>query len=58
MTVAAMPKITEDMPRESATSVRMLPHIKDLCLADQHFDEPRRIDMVLEANLVRRSLAS
>ena len=51
MTVAAMPKVTEDLPRQRASSVKQLPHIRELQLADPHFDIPGPIDLLLSVDV-------
>ena len=47
ITAAVMSKVTADLPLQGATSVRELPHLKDLHLADQLFDQPATIDLLL-----------
>ena len=51
VTVAAMPKVTEDFPRQRASSVKQLPHIRELQLADPHFDIPGPIDLLLSVDV-------
>ena len=47
ITVAVIPKVTRDLPMQGASSVRSLPHLKDLKLADRQFDSPGTIDLLL-----------
>ena len=47
VTAAVIPQVTGDLPLQGASSVRKLPHIMGLHLADAHFDEPGRIDLLL-----------
>ena len=47
VTAAVMLQVTCDLPLQGASSVRKLPHIVGLHLADAHFDEPGRIDLLL-----------
>ena len=51
--VAVMPRVTSDLPLLAASSVRELPHIKGRTLADQHFDIPGRIDLLLGEDALR-----
>ena len=51
VTVAAMPKVTEDLPRQRASSVKQQPHIRELQLADPHFDIPGPIDLLLSVDV-------
>ena len=48
-----MPRVTSDLPLLAASSVRELPHIKGRTLADQHFDIPGRIDLLLGEDALR-----
>ena len=47
MTAGIAPKISGNLPLQSASSVRDLPHIKGQALADPDFDQPGKIDMLL-----------
>ena len=51
--VAVMPRVTSDLALQAASSVRELPHIKGRKLADQHFDIPGRIDLLLGEDALR-----
>ena len=53
ITVAGMDEVIRQLPLQGAHSVRDLEHIKDLTLADEHFDEPGRIDLLLGQNVWR-----
>ena len=53
ITVAGMDKVTRQLPLQSAPSVRELTHIKDLFLADNQFDKPGKIDLLLGQNIRR-----
>ena len=45
--VAVPPEVTPDLPLQGASSIRDLPHIQGLQLADPHFDQPGRVDLLL-----------
>ena len=45
--VAVTPEVTPDLPLQGASSIRDLPHIQGLQLADPHFDQPGRVDLLL-----------
>ncbi len=47
ITVAVLNKVTRDLPMQGASSVRSLSHIKELKLADNQFDSPGTIDILL-----------
>ena len=53
ITVAGMDEVTRKLPLQEETHVRKLTHIKELDLADQHFDKPRKIDLLLGQNVWR-----
>ena len=53
ITVAGMDKVTRTLPLQAAASVRELEHLKDLTLADNHFDQPGRIDLLLGQNILK-----
>ena len=52
VTVAAVSKVTNDLPRQDAHAVRQMPHIRDLELADPYFHEPRRVDLILDVDFL------
>ena len=47
VTAVITQKISGNLPQVAASSVRNLPNIKGLQLADPHFDSPGRIDLLL-----------
>ena len=47
LTAAVMNKVTRNVPIKEASSVRDLPHLQGIHLADQHFDHPGPIDLLL-----------
>ena len=47
ITAAVMQQVTRDLPLQGASSVRQLPHLKELHLANQLFDQPATIDLLL-----------
>ena len=55
---AIVPKVTCDLPLQGAVGVKDHPHIKDLALADAHFDRPGRIDLLIGCNLLPNILTS
>ena len=56
ISAAVVPEVTCDLPPQGATSVRELPHIRELSLADPHFHSSGRIDLVLGENILDRLL--
>ena len=53
ITVAGMKDLTRDLPFQGANVVRNLPHIKDLTLADEQFDVPGKVELLLGQNVWR-----
>ena len=53
ITVAGMDKVTRQLPLQDASTVRELPHLKNLILADKQFDKPGKIDLLLGQNIWR-----
>ena len=47
ITAATMPAVTREHPQHQAKGVRNLPHIKDKHLADNQFDVPGKVDILL-----------
>ena len=47
ITAATMPAVTRGQPQSPAKGVRNLPHIKDKHLADNQFDVPGKVDILL-----------
>ena len=56
ITVAGLDDVIRQLPQQSAHSVRKLPHIKDLVLADDQFDQPGKIELLLGQNVWRHVL--
>ena len=52
--VAGMDKVTRQLPQQEAANVRSLPHIKDLLLADEQFDQPGEIELLLGQDVCRQ----
>ena len=53
LVVAVLPKVTSDLLLKAASSVRALSHIKDLKLADEQFDIPGRVHLLLGEDAMR-----
>ena len=51
--VAAMDEVIRQLPLQDAQSVRRMPHLKDLDLADDNFDKPGKIELLLGQNVWR-----
>ena len=51
--VAGLDEVIRQLPLQSATSVRKLEHIKNLVLADDQFDQPGKIEVLLGQNVWR-----
>ena len=51
--VAAMDEVIRELPLQDAQSVRKMPHLKDLDLADDNFDKPGKIELLLGQNVWR-----
>ena len=51
VTVAAVPKVMDDLPNQDVSEVKLMSHIKDLKLADPYFHEPRRVDLILDVDV-------
>ena len=52
--VAGMDEVTRQLPLQDASDVRKLSHIKDLELADQEFDKPGKIELLLGQDICRQ----
>ena len=52
MTVVAIPKVTSDLPKQDLHSVKEMPHIRDLKLADPFVHETRRVDLILDVDFM------
>ena len=48
--VTVLPKVSTQLPKEHLQSIRDMPHLRDLELADPHFYEPRRVDIILDVD--------
>ena len=53
VTVAAMDEVIRQLPLQDAQSVRRMPHLKNLDLADDRFDKPGKIELLLGQNVWR-----
>ena len=51
LTAAVVNKVTCDLPLQGASSVRSLPHLKHLTLADPTFDRPGRVDLLIGCDI-------
>ena len=49
--VVILPKVTVDLPRHDLTAVKKMPHLQGLALADPHFHQPRRVDLILDSDV-------
>ena len=48
--VTVLPKVSTQLPKEHLQSIKDMPHLKDLELADPYFYEPRRVDIILDVD--------
>ena len=53
VTVAAMDEVIRQLPLQDAQSVKRMEHIKNLELADDQFDRPGKIELLLGQNIWR-----
>ena len=53
ITVASMDEVIRELPLQDAQHVRKMPHIKNLRLADDRFDRPGKIELLLGQNVYR-----
>ena len=53
VSVAAMDEVIRQLPLQDAQSVRRMPHLQDLNLADDRFDKPGKIELLLGQNIWR-----
>ena len=53
VTVAAMDEVIRQLPLQDAQSVRRMPHLQQLDLADDKFDKPGKIELLLGQNVWR-----
>ena len=49
--VVVLPKVTVDLPRHDLSAVKRMPHLQGLSLADTHFHQPRRVDLILDSDV-------
>ena len=56
ITVAGLDDVIRRLPQQSAHSVRKMEHIQDLVLADDQFDQPGKIELLLGQNVWRHVL--
>ena len=56
VTVAGLDDVISQLPQQSAHSVRKLPHIKGLALADDQFDQPGKVELLLGQDVWRHVL--
>ena len=50
--VVILPKAARDLPEHPLPSLEEMPHLKGLSLADQHFQKPRRVDLILDVDVM------
>ena len=50
--VVILPKVAANLPVHDLTALTEMPHLKGLKLADPLFHQPRRIDLILDADIV------
>ena len=55
---AVVAKATCELPLQGAIGVRDLSYLKELPLADSHFDWPWRIDLLIGCNLLQDILGT
>ena len=56
ISAAVVPEVTCNLPLQGAATVKQLPHIRELQLADPQFHSPGRIDLVLGENILDKLL--
>ena len=50
--VVILPRAARDLPEHPLPSLEKMPHLKDLPLADPHFQKPRRVDLILDVDFM------
>ena len=55
---AAVPEVTGDLPVTAASSVKQLPHLRGLQLADPQFYNPGKVDLLLGENILAKLVPS
>ena len=58
LTAHILPKVTCNLPFQQAPTVRQLPHIRGLKLADPHFDHPGKIDLLIGGDRLGKLILS
>ena len=53
ITVAGLDKVIRQLPLQAAHSVKKMEHLKNLVLADDQFDQPGKIELLLGQNVWR-----
>ena len=53
-----LPKPARNLPEHRLPALEDMPHLKGLGLADPHFSEPRRVDMILDVGFFNEVLLS
>ena len=51
--LASMPEVIRELPLQHAPGIRDLHHLRQLKLADEHFDRPGKIELLLGQNIYR-----
>ena len=54
--VVILPKAARDLPEHHLPSIEKMPHLKDLLLADPQFQVPRRVDLILDVDVMEQVL--
>ena len=50
--VVILPKVAANLPAHDLSAVKEMPHLQGLALADPLFHQPRRIDLILDSDIV------
>ena len=50
--VVILPKAARDLPEHPLPPLDQMPHLKDLTLADPQFQTPRRVDLILDVDVM------
>ena len=50
--VVILPKAARDLPEHPLPPLDQMPHLKDLLLADPQFQTPRRVDLILDVDVM------
>ena len=46
-----LPKVTINLPRHDLASLQEMPHLQNIPMADPHFYQTRKVDLILEADV-------